>query len=70
MEQKIETIIDNTLSSVSANFYIISIIIGVLLLIYGLITIFNKNHKKLTIGWICIVISILSILSGFIQINL
>lgn len=70
MEQKIEIIIDNILGSASIGFYVISVIIGILLLGYGLIAIFNRKHKKLTIGWICIIISIFSIVSGVIQISL
>ncbi len=73
MEQTIEGTIDNGLESISAQLYIFSIGLGIVLLILGaFLVIKNKGSKKkksiTNIGLICLVLGIVAIISGLMQI--
>ena len=72
MEKTIENAIDNGLESISSGLYLFSIGLGIALIILGVILFFtNKGAKgKKGIangGLICLVIGLISIVSGFVQ---
>ncbi|MGG0656060.1 hypothetical protein [Rummeliibacillus pycnus] len=69
MEQRIENAIDSTLENLAPLFYWASIIIGILLVLFGLLFFFIKPSKKKlrTVCMSCIGIGILAIVSGIMQ---
>ncbi|HWI46836.1 MAG TPA: hypothetical protein VNU45_01260 [Rummeliibacillus sp.] len=69
MEQKIENTIDNALENLAPLFYWASIIIGILLVLFGVLFYFIKPSKRKlrTVCLSCIGIGIFAILSGIMQ---
>lgn len=70
MEQKIERFIDNSFDSISPQLHIANIALAVILIIIGINFLFKrpKTKKTKTIGFICLGIGALSVLSQIIQI--
>lgn len=72
MEKTIENAIDNGLEIISSGLYLFSIGLGIALIILGVILFFtNKGAKGKKAfangGLICLVIGIISIVSGLVQ---
>jgi hypothetical protein len=72
MEQKIKSFINNSFNSISPQLHIANIALAVILIIIGINLLFKrpktKKTKTKTIGFICLGIGVLSVLSQIIQI--
>lgn len=72
MEQFIEETIDNGLESIASGLYIFSFVFGIVLVLLGVLLLFNRKEPKkrktsLTWGTICLVIGVIAIISGLVQ---
>ncbi|WP_035339664.1 hypothetical protein [Halalkalibacter hemicellulosilyticus] len=71
MEKRVEQNIDRVLESLSSQLYIGSVIVGILLSLFGLYVVIRKSEKKsrrmIIIGAICLGLGILALLSGIFQ---
>lgn len=70
MEKAIENKIDSGLESISSQLYIFSIGLGIVLVaggIYLLIKGHGSDKRIRTKGWICLLIGIIGLASGFVQ---
>jgi hypothetical protein len=73
MERKVEGVIDNGLESISAQLYIFSVGLGIVLVILGAFLFIKNKGSKMkkgitNIGLICLVLGIVAIISGLVQI--
>ncbi|WP_152396099.1 hypothetical protein [Paenibacillus guangzhouensis] len=69
MEQKIEGFVDRMLENFAPQFFWLSVILGVIIILLGItFTVRRSSTKNLqTVGMICIGVGVLAILSGWVQ---
>lgn len=69
MEQKIERYIDNALDNVASQLLGANIMLGIILIFLGIIFIVKKSAKRnlKTVGWVCVGVGAVAIVSGLIQ---
>lgn len=72
MEKFLENTIDNGLESISSQLHMLSVGVGIVLFITGIIFVISNRGSKgrkrfLNGGLFCIVIGIIAVVSGFMQ---
>lgn len=70
MEKAIENRIDSGLESISSQLYMFSIGLGIVLVVWGLYLLMKghgSDKRRRTKGWICVLIGIIGLASGFVQ---